>query len=378
MSETTTFTYVTGVKVEYTGSQITSTSYAGYPSEVELGNEVTTIGASAFKDLSLNTFTIKSSNDSLLQSIGARAFQNTRLTTFTVPNSVTTIGEYAFSDCATLQTMDILPGSNLRTIGEHAFQNDQLLDWIEIPNTVVTIGDYAFNKTDISLITIPYSLNTIGNYAFSDTSLNTIKIPSSVSHIGNYAFYNNAALKNLSIVGAKLQVIGDHAFGLTDISEFTVPNSLTSIGAYAFANLTSLNKVTISTTSTLKSIGDHAFHNDANVTVFNIPDSLVNIGDYAFAGTGVTVITLGGTSTKPSSNLKTIGDFAFANTGISTINIPSSVSSIGGSAFSEIPSLELTFKNQTTTLTVDNNTFTTDAELTAMLAIYNFVKHDSR
>ena len=87
-------------------------------------------------------------------------------TNYTIPNSVTTIGNWAFSCCKSLTTINI-PNS-VTTIGNEAFSSCESLTNINIPNSVTTIGDSAFEFCE-SLITIniPNSVTTIGNEAFT-------------------------------------------------------------------------------------------------------------------------------------------------------------------------------------------------------------------
>ena len=81
-------------------------------------------------------------------------------------------------------------GVPVTTIGDEAFYNCASLTSVDIPSSVTTIGDRAFyNCISLTSINIPSSVTTIGNSAFiSCTSLTSINIPSSVTTIGDYAF----------------------------------------------------------------------------------------------------------------------------------------------------------------------------------------------
>ena len=89
---------------------------------------------------------------------------------------VTTIGNYAFSDCY-LNTVNI--PSSVTTIGSGAFYHSGLKT-VNIPSSVTTIGNSVFCGCNLTTIDIPSSVTTIGNYAFSGCDLTTIDIPSSV------------------------------------------------------------------------------------------------------------------------------------------------------------------------------------------------------
>ena len=109
-------------------------------------------------------------------------------TNYTIPNSVTTIGEGAFSDCRSLISINI-PNS-VTTIGEQAFWGCRSLVNINIPNSVTTIGMGAFKYCrSLTNINIPNSVTTIGDSAFwGCKSLVNINIPNSVTTIEDWAF----------------------------------------------------------------------------------------------------------------------------------------------------------------------------------------------
>ena len=168
---------------------------------VTIGNSVTTIGESAFAACdALTSITIPDSVteirllafrdcDALKTFYGKFASEDNRclivdgvlnsfapagLTTYSIPNSVTTIGGYAFSDCSALKS-------------------------VTIPDSVTTIGYYAFCNCDaLTSVTIPDSVTTIESSAFYGCdALTSITIPDSVTTIGGSAFYSCRALKEV-------------------------------------------------------------------------------------------------------------------------------------------------------------------------------------
>ncbi len=106
----------------------------------------------------------------------------------TIPDSVTAIGDNAFSFCAGLTSVTI--PSSVKTIGNEAFSACTGLTFVTIPDSVTTIGDYAFlSCTGLTSVTIPGSATTIGNGAFLGcTELTSVTIPNSVTTIGIGAF----------------------------------------------------------------------------------------------------------------------------------------------------------------------------------------------
>lgn len=118
---------------------------------------------------------------------------------YTIPNSVTHIGDGAFSECKSLQSI-VIPNS-VTHIGDRAFEDCEALQSIDIPNSVTHIGDGAFSRCRaLQSIDIPNSVTHIGYSAFSDCeALQSIDIPNSVTHIGDYAFSGCKALQSIHI-----------------------------------------------------------------------------------------------------------------------------------------------------------------------------------
>ena len=161
----------------------------------------------------------------------------------TIPNSVTSIGGYAFYECTGLTSVTI-PNS-VTSIGEGAFYKCTGLTSVTIPNSVTSIGERAFSScSSLTSITIPNSVTSIGNGAFSYCiSLTSVTIPNSVTSIGSSAFSGCSSLTSITIPNS-VTSIGDGAFsGCSGLTSITLPNSVTSIGDYAFYLCKSLSAI---------------------------------------------------------------------------------------------------------------------------------------
>ena len=294
------------------------------------------------------------------------AFYNcTNLTSVTIGNSVTSIGNSAFSGCTSLTRVyitDIAAWCNI-SFGnasanplyytENLYLNGELVIELVVPDSVTNIGDYAFYYcTSLTSIVIPDSVTSIGSYAFRNcTSLTSVTIPDSVTSIGNYAFYNCTALEEIYfnatamndlsssnyvfynagkncngikvVIGKNVTKIpadlfypcSDSIYSPKIISvEFEEGSVCESIGSSVFRDCTGLTSITIPDSVT--SIGSSAFENCYSFTSITIPDSVTSIGNYAFYGcTGLTSIII------PDS-VTSIGDAAFRNcTSLTSVNI---------------------------------------------------------
>ena len=203
-------------------------------------------------------------------------------TNYTIPNSVTTIGKYAFSGCDSLTSINI-PNS-VTTIGECAFGYCDSLTSINIPNSVTTIGDWAFAGCDsLTSINISNGVTTIGESAFSGCdSLTIINIPNSVTTIGKSAFYGCKSLTNINIPNSVTTIRESAFWGCDSLTSINIPNSVTTIGKGAFEWCDSLTSINIS--NSVKTIGKNAFMHCKCLTSINIPNSVTTIGECAFYG----------------------------------------------------------------------------------------------
>lgn len=121
------------------------------------------------------------------------------ITSVTIPDSVTFIGNYAFTECKNLTNVTI-PDSVI-SLGSGAFESCTSLTNAVIPDSITKIEDITFGYCySLTSVTIPDSVTKIVHNAFySCSSLENITIPDSVTSIGENAFY--AVSDNFKING---------------------------------------------------------------------------------------------------------------------------------------------------------------------------------
>ena len=120
--------------------------------------------------------------------IGDYAFTASRITSVSLPNTIRFIDDYAFSNCAFLNTI-VLPNS-LESIGQYAFLDCRSLSTIIIPELITTIGRSTFGGcSNLISVTLSSNLKEIGENAFSNCNkLSSIVFPNSINEIGKDAF----------------------------------------------------------------------------------------------------------------------------------------------------------------------------------------------
>jgi serine/threonine protein kinase len=162
-----------------------------------------------------------------------------------IPNSVSIIGENAFSLCRCLGKITIPEG--VVEIGSRAFYFCDSLTSIEIPDGVMSIGNRAFNGcTKLVSVKIPNSVRSIGEGAFGGCkSLETVRIPDDIDNIESGVFAGCASLKSI-ILPSTIKTIKDYAFsGCKSLTSINIPEGVNYIGIQAFFGCASLCSISI-------------------------------------------------------------------------------------------------------------------------------------
>lgn len=327
-------------------------------------------------------------NGKPVTAIGEHAFaQATKVKTVTLPDSITEIGNQAFSNVYNTNIDKITLSRNLTTIGECAFQDSfaEIVfpescvieeigqsafyqyhgDAIELPDGVNKICAYAFYDFLGSTIKLPNGLTVIEDHAFENSSIQRITIPANVNYLGKYAFSACYHLEEINILSENITELKENTFyacyclirmnseeniininntittlennvfnSCNAITEINLPSNLTEIPDSCFYECANLLDITIPDTVT--TIGSDAFAVCGSLSSITIPDNVTEIGSYAFYGcSGLESVVF-----SENSSLSALSEGAFSDCiNLTDLNLPDSVTELGERIFYNCESL---------------------------------------
>ena len=311
----------------------------------------------------------------------------TKIKKVIISEGITSIGNYAFSNCTSLETVEI--ASSVLTIGSNAFNGCSKLTTVELPEKLTSIGTNAFNGAGLTEITLPDTVTTLSGGAFRDcASLTEITLGTGLTSIGSNTFTGCSALEtvnyrgteeqwaNVSVGGSNTPLTNanqnfDHASGgitrdkltwtLNSQGLLTLSGSgrmpgfyqtgrgrpwedyadqitavrvegYTSVGNWAFYNLDNLTTVTLAASVT--EIEENAFRDCDKLETIDL-SGVTKLGDNALRNCdSLTAVTLG-------TQLRSVGRYAFYDCdSLLSVKIPASLTRIGHKAFADCDNLE--------------------------------------
>ena len=135
------------------------------------------------------------------------------------------IGNDAFQGCSKLANCPI--PNTVTTIGDGAFSGTALTN-VVIPEGVIAIGNEAYQNCEwfLTNVSLPNTLTSIGSNTFFDcASLLSITIPSSVTNLAPGAFFNTAFPAGIYFTG-NAPTLGENAFGFRILMDFPLRATL--------------------------------------------------------------------------------------------------------------------------------------------------------
>ena len=338
--------------------------------------------------------------------IGESAFEGADMTSVEIPDTVKSIGDYAFFDCAGLTSV-ILPAS-LEAIGDDAFRQTSLASAdFKAAGSLKTIGDYAFFGLDIATVELPDSVTTLGEEAFGENdAVQEFTLPASLSGYkasfagcdsltafvkGSNTHFSvtsgillDSAGKVLHqypagkegdryTIGSGVDEIADKAFLGCRLVNVTIPSGVTDIGVGAFAECGELTTISVNSSNRNYSSEDGVLFNKTSTRsktvlvcypagkedqTYLVPSGITTIRSMAFYGAGVSEVVLPDT-------LDSIGSDAFARSSLTGIQLNQGLETVGVGAFSECASLR--------TVTIPSTVHTLEEALAMCTALESVV-----
>lgn len=307
-------------------------------STIILPNSITAIGNSAFSSSGIKgSLTLPAS----VTSIGSNAFFGCYGLTgpLNLPVGLTTLGEKAFIYCQNLTGALTIP-SGITTLGKGAFYGCSGFTSLILPSGITAIGTI---EDDLGLfgncsgftgaLTIPAGVTTIGKFAFYGCGFTSLVVNTELKTIGDMAFNECYNFTGTLSLPAGLTTIGNEAFkgcsGFT--GSLTIPMEASNIGVRSFQDCTGFTgSLTVLGKET--TFGEGAFSGCTGFTGFTLPANTTTISAGIFAGlTGLT----GSLDLSGYTQLTTIEENAFNDcSGFSgPLTLPTSLTTIGYGAF---------------------------------------------
>ena len=293
-------------------------------------------------------------------------FEHTGITTLTIPSSVTQIGDDAFKECTSLQSL-YFNATNCQT-ASGSFYGCTSLSSVTMSGNVHRIPNNMFIgtlQTSGTSINIPNSVNYIGNSAFNGCSgiTGTLVIPTGVTYIGSSAFHGCSGITGTITIPSGITKIRPSTFyNCTGLTGVVIPSSVRVIDTTSFSGCSNLTSVTIG--ANVDSLRWGAFTGCSSLTTINYQTNGV-VEQQAISSNALTQFNIGSNVQRIPNNLiyncpnltflilpnslTYIGQLNFMSCGLSgNLVLPASITEIGVGAFSYCTGLDSIKLNATT------------------------------
>lgn len=258
----------------------------------------------------------------------------TSLKTITIPDGLDVIDPTHFETCISalsapkLESVTFAKGTS--TICNGLLANCPSLKSINIPDSVKSIGASVFSDCEaLESIDIPDSVKSIGSYAFSGCeALESVRLPEGGCEIGSVFFSYNDGPKRY----------GNVFQGCTSLTSLHIPKGITALSSenyyawdYSMFSAPALKSVTFE--DSVNALSASMFKNCEALEAVSIPNGVKTIPSYCFSNCKAL------TSLDIPESVKTIEGCAFKGCGFASINLPDTVKAIHDGAFADCASL---------------------------------------
>ena len=184
-----------------------------------------------------------------------------------------------------------LSGVSLEAIPSRAFNGRWAVDKVVLPESVTSIGEYAFNGAGVRSVNLPEGLTNIGYRAFENAQLEELNLPESVANIGYQAFGGNYSIKSVKIPSKMTEIPNSCFQYCSQLAKVELPDGIVDIKDGAFRGCNSLESVNFP--NTLRYIRYQAFYGCYSLKEIQLNEGLVGIYNGAFREcTGLTELVL--------------------------------------------------------------------------------------
>ncbi len=165
--------------------------------------------------------------------LGHHVFKKCPLAAVTFPNTLNSIGEYAF-ESTNLKTVD-LSNTQITSLPNGSFYNCDKLSDVKLPKALTYIGDHAFYNSPIASITFPPTLQKIDAWAFQNAHFKNVVIPTQCSLIEQGAFSDNANLTTVFINGLECYLAYKAFWNCSKLTDIYITSKVEPVaGRYGF------------------------------------------------------------------------------------------------------------------------------------------------
>lgn len=295
---------------------------------------------------------------------------------YQVPGDVTEIADEAFWDAVKLTELTFAEDSSLTTIGDGAFTGCSALTSLTVPDTVTSIGSYAFQTChNLTQVHLSANLRLLQEGTFYQcSSLRTIQIPVATTEVWDTAFENCDGLESFTVADGNtvFSVVDGVLYGkLNDdgsrklvafpaakaATSITIPADVTEIAAGTFSSVSELTAIEVEEGNPVFFAQDGVlFQRDGATTIlhtypcgkpgasYTVPEGVTVIGSNAFFNnTALTqvdaseVTSIGSGAFQSAKGLESIrleqvrvlGQNAFIFSGLRSITLPETLTTFG-------------------------------------------------